>query len=75
MHYVTPRSYRMQNTSLPETCPDVLFMETAPGRLELEKWCVVISHRGCTRMHRVTHRSHMMEKLKFGVMCLSALFI
>jgi hypothetical protein len=39
------------------------------------KECVDISHPGCIGMHYVMHRSHQMQKHKFGVTCPGALFV
>jgi hypothetical protein len=32
-------------------------------------------HTGCTEVYYVTHRSHQMQKHKFGVMCPGTLFV
>jgi hypothetical protein len=53
----------------------VLFMETAPGPHELEKLCFDVLRPGCVGMHYVTRRSHWMQKLNFGITCLSAVFM
>jgi hypothetical protein len=56
-------------------CPGPLFVETGPGTPEHEKLCVDVSFPGRTRMHYVTHRSHQMQKHKFGVTSPNALFV
>jgi hypothetical protein len=72
---VTYISHWMQKHEFGITCPGALFMETAPGPPEHEKWCVDVLHPGCTRMHYVAHISHRMQKHKFGVTCLDLLFV
>jgi hypothetical protein len=37
MHYVTHKSYWMQKHKFGVTCPNALFVETAPGPPEHEK--------------------------------------
>jgi hypothetical protein len=56
-------------------CLAVLFMETASGPAEQEKWCIDISHPGRPRVHYVARRSYQMEKHKFGITCPDALFV
>jgi hypothetical protein len=56
-------------------CPSALFMETASDPPEHEKWCVVISCIGQTRMHYVIPRFHRMQKYKFAITCPDVLFI
>jgi hypothetical protein len=53
-HYVTHRSHRIKKHKYGVTCPDALFMETAPGPPEHEKYCVDVSWPGRTRMHYLT---------------------
>jgi hypothetical protein len=43
--------------------------------LEHEKKCVDVSSPRCTGMHYVTHRSHRMQKHKFGVTSPDSLFM
>jgi hypothetical protein len=57
------------------TCPNELFMETAPGPPENEKSCVDISCPRCTEMPYVTRGSHRMQKHKFVVTCPDAHFV
>jgi hypothetical protein len=64
----------MQKHRFRVTCPVAIFMESIPVPPKNEKLCVNISHPGCSRTHYVTHISHWMEKHKFSVTCLSALF-
>jgi hypothetical protein len=54
MHYVTHRSHRIKKHKYGVTCPDALFMETAPGPSEHEKYRVDVSRPGRTRMHYLT---------------------
>jgi hypothetical protein len=75
MHYVTHISHRMQKHRFGVTSPSALFVETAPGPPELEKWCIIILRPRCIGMHYVTHRSHRMHKYKIGVSCPSTLFV
>jgi hypothetical protein len=56
------------------TCPSVLFIETAPAPPKHEKYCVNDSCPGHTRMSYVSRKSNEMQKHKFDVMCLDALF-
>jgi hypothetical protein len=85
---VTRRFHQKQKHKFGVTFPGALFMETTPGPpehakycvdvlgpLEHEKVCVNISHRGCTRMHYVTHKSQRMYKHRFSVMCPDALSV
>jgi hypothetical protein len=67
MYYVTRISHSMQKHKFGVTCPAVLFMETAPGPPEYEKYCIDVSRPGCTGMHYVTCRSYWMQKGKFSV--------
>jgi hypothetical protein len=52
-----------------------LFMEKTPGPLEHEKYCINVSRHARTGMHYVTHKSHRMQKHKFGITCLGMLFV
>jgi hypothetical protein len=72
MHYVTWISHRMQKHKFDITCPDALFLETAPVPPEREKQCVNVSRPGGAAMHYVTRRHHQMQKHKFDVSCLDA---
>jgi hypothetical protein len=56
-------------------CPDPVFVESEPVPPEHEKYCVDVSHLGCTGMHYVTRRSHRMQKHKFGITCPDAPFV
>jgi hypothetical protein len=62
MRYVTHRSHQMQKHKLGITCPYALFIETASGPPEHEKWCVDVSRPERSRMQYVTLRSHRMRK-------------
>jgi hypothetical protein len=75
MHYVTCISDWMQKHKFGITCLDVVFMDTASGPPEHEKYCVNVSCPGCTTMHYMTHRSDQMQNHKFGVTCLGVLFM
>jgi hypothetical protein len=37
--------------------------------------CIIVSHPRHTGMHYVTHRSHRMQKNRFGVLCPGVLFM
>jgi hypothetical protein len=50
MHYLTHISHCMQKHKFGVTCPTALFMETALGPPEQEKWYVNISRRRCTTL-------------------------
>jgi hypothetical protein len=63
------RSHRIQKHNFGVTCPDTLFMETAPDPPEHEKYCIDLSCPECTGMLYVTHRSHQIQKHKFGITC------
>jgi hypothetical protein len=69
MHHVTKISHRIQKRKFDVTCPDTLFMETAPIPPEHEKYCVNVLRPGGTRMYYVTRRYHRMETHMFGVRC------
>jgi hypothetical protein len=55
--------------------PGVLFVEFILVPPEQENESDHISHLGCSRMQYVTHRSHVMQKRKFGLMCPTALLV
>jgi hypothetical protein len=57
MDYVTRISHWIQKQQFGITCPSALFMKTAVGPPELEKYYVGVSRTG---MHYVTHRSTRM---------------
>jgi hypothetical protein len=65
----------MQKQKFGVTCSSALFMETAPGLPEHEKYCVDVSLPGLSEMHYVTRSSHRMQKHMFGVTCPDAHFI
>jgi hypothetical protein len=75
MHHVTRRSHRMQKHKFGVTCPGVLFIETALGLPQHEKWCIDVSCPVRTGMHYVTHKSHWMQKHKLSVTCPHVLFM
>jgi hypothetical protein len=75
MHYVAQRSHRMQKHKFSVTCPDSLFVDTAPGPPEHEKLCVDVSCPGCTRMHYMIRKSHWMQKHKFSMTAPDSLFV
>jgi hypothetical protein len=75
MHYATHISHRMQKLKFGVTRPSALFMETAPGAPDHEKYCVNVSRPRCTGMHKVARRSCWMQKHMFSVTCPSALCV
>jgi hypothetical protein len=75
MHYVTHNFYRKQKHKFRVTCYVTLFIETAPGQPELEKYCVNISCPRRTGMHTVTCSSNRTQKYKFSVTCPGMLFM
>jgi hypothetical protein len=75
MHYVMCRSHQMQKQKFNVTCQSTIFVESVPVPSEHEKYCVDVSHLGCTGMHYVTRRSHRMQKNKFRITCLEAHFV
>jgi hypothetical protein len=60
MHYMTHLPHQIQKHKFNVTCTDALFMETKLDPPKHEKYCIIISHPGRTRMHYVVHRSHRM---------------
>jgi hypothetical protein len=75
MHYTTRISHWMQKHKFNVTCPDALFMETAPFSPEHEKECINISCPGGTGIHYVTRISIRMQKHKFDATCPSVLLM
>jgi hypothetical protein len=57
------------------SCLSAFFMETAPVPLKHKKYCVDVSRPERTGMHHVTHKSHRMQKHKFGITCHNTLFM
>jgi hypothetical protein len=53
----------------------VLFVKSVSVPPEHEKWYVDILRHRSSGMHYVTCGSHRMQKHKFSVMCLGALFL
>jgi hypothetical protein len=75
MHYVTHQSHQMQKHRFHVTCPDALFMETAPAHPSMKNSASTFHTHGCTGLHYVTHAPHRMQKHKFGITCPAALFM
>jgi hypothetical protein len=67
MHYVTHRSYGMQNHKFGVTCPGALFFWKPHQAHSSIKKCIAVSRPGHTRMHYVTHRFHKMQTHKFSI--------
>jgi hypothetical protein len=72
---MTHISDRMQKHKFDITCPDMLFMKTAPVPQTHKKWCIDVLHPGNSGMHYVTRRYHRMQKYKFDVRCPDMLFV
>jgi hypothetical protein len=72
---MTRISHPIQKHKFGITCRGKFFMESAPVPPEHEKYCIDVSHPGCTRIHYVTSRSHQMQKHEFGIRCSSMLFM
>jgi hypothetical protein len=75
MDYVTRRSHRKEEHKFGVTCPDALFVESAPVPPKHEKLLVDVSWPGRTEMHYVTRRSYGKQKNKFGVRRPGVLFM
>jgi hypothetical protein len=67
MYYVTCRCHQMEKRKFGTMCPGALFLDTALGPPEHEKWCIGVSHPGHIGMHYVTHGSYQMQKQLFRV--------
>jgi hypothetical protein len=65
----------MEKHKFDVTCPDALFMETAPGPRKHERYSSDILRLESIIMHHVTHKSHRMQKHKFSVTCPNTLFV
>jgi hypothetical protein len=66
MYYVTHISHWMQKHMFGVTCPGVLFMKTALGPAEHEKWCIDVSRPRRIGIHNVTSRPHQMKNTSFA---------
>jgi hypothetical protein len=75
MHYVSRSSHQIQKHKFVVMCPIALFLGSAPGPPEHEKYCTDVSYPGCTQMHYVIRRLHLMQKLKCGELCPAAILM
>jgi hypothetical protein len=59
----------MQKHKFDVTCPDALFMETAPVPPMHENLCIDLVHPRGTGMYYVTYKYHRTKKHKFAINC------
>jgi hypothetical protein len=64
-----------KNTSSAQHVPTCFLWKPSQAHPEHENYCIDVSRLGRIEMHYMTHKSHRMEKHKFGVTCPSALFV